>query len=285
MRQLIEKQVLSLTGLAIGGVDYHHPKHDPGLYGPESMVWQVHGDFTSMLCGGIAALLLQMMEPRTLAGVWDHSNFRQDMLGRLRRTARFIAATSFASEDQALALIEQVKRIHGKVSGICPYGQPYSANDPPLLTWVHVTEVSSFLAAYLRYKGPLSLDQQDRYYQEAARTAELLGARSVPKSSRQVAEYLEAMRPLLKVDERTRTVRDLLRGGLDGAPHLSPVLALFMAGGCDLLPGWAAEALAVDMSESKRRWVRRGIHGSAKVLRWAVRDSARLRALARMALN
>jgi uncharacterized protein (DUF2236 family) len=30
-------------------------------------------------------LLLQMLHPAVLAGVWDHSNFRSDMHGRLRR--------------------------------------------------------------------------------------------------------------------------------------------------------------------------------------------------------
>ncbi len=50
-----------------------------------------------MMVGGVAALLLQMLHPAVLAGVWDHSNFRTDMLGRLRRTARFIAMTTYGA--------------------------------------------------------------------------------------------------------------------------------------------------------------------------------------------
>ena len=88
IRRHIESQVLSLTGLAIGGVDYENPPGDPGLFGPDSVCWRVHGDFTSMLIGGISALLLQALHPLALAGVWDHSNFRDDLLGRLRRTVR-----------------------------------------------------------------------------------------------------------------------------------------------------------------------------------------------------
>ncbi|EKE73663.1 oxygenase MpaB family protein [Gallaecimonas xiamenensis] len=284
MRRLIESQVLGLTGLAIGGVDYHQPKGDPGLYGPDSMVWAVHGDFSAMLCGGIAALLLQMLEPRTLAGVWDHSNFRQDMLGRLRLTARFIAATSFAPKAQALGLIDRVKMVHGHIQGHCPDGRPYSANDPELLTWVHVSEVSSFLAAHLRYQGPLSGADQDRYYQEAALTARLLGAEDIPQSRAEVADYLAAMAPTLRFDQRTRTVRDLLLAGPEDLKHLRPVLGLFMAAGIDLLPPFAAELLQSSLGEGKRRWVRRGVACTAGVLRWAVRDSGRLRALARMDL-
>jgi uncharacterized protein (DUF2236 family) len=69
-------------------------RREDGLFGPRSVVWRVHGDVTTMMIGGVAALLLQMLHPAVLAGVWDHSRFRDDMLGRLRRTARFIALTT-----------------------------------------------------------------------------------------------------------------------------------------------------------------------------------------------
>ncbi len=82
LRRHIERQVLSLTGLALGGVDFENPPGDPGLFGPDSAAWRIHGDFTCMLIGGISALLLQALHPLALAGVWDHSNFREDMLGR-----------------------------------------------------------------------------------------------------------------------------------------------------------------------------------------------------------
>ena len=90
IRRMIEAQVLGLTGMALKEIDFERPKGEPGLFGPQSAIWQVHGDFTSMLCGGISALLLQMLHPLALAGVWDHSRFREDILGRLRRTSQFI---------------------------------------------------------------------------------------------------------------------------------------------------------------------------------------------------
>ena len=112
VRKRIERQVLSLSGLASGGIDFEHPPGDPGLFGPESVTWRVHGDFTSMLCGGVSALLLQMLHPLALAGVWDHSSFREDMLGRLRRTSQFVSCTTFGPTRDANALIEKVKSIH-----------------------------------------------------------------------------------------------------------------------------------------------------------------------------
>ncbi len=72
IRGMIEAQVLGLTGMALKEIDFEHPKGEPGLFGPQSAIWQVHGDFTSMLCGGVSALLLQMLHPLALAGVWDH---------------------------------------------------------------------------------------------------------------------------------------------------------------------------------------------------------------------
>src|SRR3546814_5290853 len=72
---------------------------------------------------------------------------------RLRRTAQFISGTTYGSREQALALISRVKAIHDHVHGQLPDGTPYSAHDPDLLTWVHVTEVTSFLHSYVRYRS------------------------------------------------------------------------------------------------------------------------------------
>lgn len=149
LRHAVVLQVRRLVG-GNGDDSVERNRKDTGLFGPDSACWKVHGDFTSMMVGGVAALYLQMLHPGALAGVWDHSDFRKDMLGRLRGTARFIAGTTYGDRAEAEALIAHVQRIHDRVSGELPDGRPYSANDPDLLTWVHVAEVSAFLAAYLR---------------------------------------------------------------------------------------------------------------------------------------
>src|SRR5207237_10791125 len=113
------------------------PPGDDGLFGPGSVGWKVHGDFPAMMMGGVAALLMQMLHPAALAGVWDHSNFRRDMQGRLRRTAQFIAGTTFGSTAHARQLIDRVRRIHARVDGVLEDGTPYTADDPEVLTWVH----------------------------------------------------------------------------------------------------------------------------------------------------
>src|SRR5688500_2812244 len=145
-------------------------RRDDGLFGRSAVAWRVHGDLTSMMVGGVAGLLLQMLHPAVLAGVWDHSNFRADMHGRLRRTARFIALTTYGGRDEAEAAIARVRRIHDRVGGALPDGAPYAANDPSLLAWVHVTEATCFLDAWIRYAEPgMPAAHQDRYFAEMAR--------------------------------------------------------------------------------------------------------------------
>ncbi|UEG62334.1 oxygenase MpaB family protein [Stutzerimonas chloritidismutans] len=285
IRRHIETRVLSLTGLAIGGVDYENPPGDPGLFGPESVCWRVHGDFTSMMVGGISALLLQALHPLALSGVWDHSNFREDLLGRLRRTGQFISATTFGSHADADRLIERVKRIHAGVSGTAPDGRPYAASDPDLLTWVHVAEVSSFLKSHLRYLNPdLPAAEQDRYYAEVALIAERLGAGDVPRSRTQIEAYLERTRPQLRSDERELEILQILRTAPAPSPLLRPFGTLMLHAGIELLPEWAQEMFGLTLSESRRQLIRVGVRSTAPVVRWAVRSGSVHRARRRMGL-
>lgn len=239
---------------------------------------------SAMMVGGISALLLQMLHPLALAGVWDHSTFRQDMLGRLRRTSLFVAGTSYGGLHDAEQLIDKVRRIHLQVVGQAPDGRAYAATDPGLLTWVHVSEVSQFLAGYLRYVDPeLPVAEQDRYYREVALIAERLGAQGVPKSSQATGDYLERMRPQLLCDERTREVVRLLYTAPMPNILAKPFGSLMMQAGVDLLPDWASELLGEHQAAWRRPVIRAGVRRTAKVLRWAVINSAAQRAARRVA--
>ncbi|MBC3436195.1 DUF2236 domain-containing protein [Pseudomonas sp. BW16M2] len=286
LRRRIETQVMSLTGLALGQLDLESPKGDPGLFGPQSISWQVHGDFPSMLVGGISALMLQLLHPLALAGVWDHSNFRQDLLGRLRRTSQFISGTTFGSTRDAEWLIDKVRTIHLKVTGTAPDGRPYAASDPDLLTWVHVAEVSSFLAAHLRYRNPrLPRAEQDAYYDEIALIAERLGARDVPRSCAEVDDYLRRMRPQLQCDARSLEVVDILLKAPAPSRMAEPVGKLMLKAGIDLLPEWASEMLGLQLGAVERRMIRLGLNNTAPVLRWAMRNGSAHRARRRMGIE
>ncbi|CAI1628673.1 oxygenase MpaB family protein [Serratia plymuthica] len=283
LRAAIEKQVIGLTGLALGGIDFENPAGDPGLFGPESVIWRVHCDFTSMLCGGVSALLLQMLHPLALAGVWDHSNFREDMLGRLRRTSQFVSVTTFGPTAEAERLIAKVRAIHLQVTGVSNDGRPYAASDPDLLTWVHVVESSCFLASHLRYRNPhLSHELQDRYYLETARVAAALGARDIPTSRAAVADYLQRMRPQLVCDERTREVARILLAAPAPSALARPLGWLVMQAGIDLLPDWAQQQFDFYPGTLRRRLVRVGVGGVGKVLRASMRNGSYQRAVRRI---
>lgn len=243
-----------------------------GLFGPQSVVWRVHGDVTTMMVGGVAALLLQMLHPAVLAGVWDHSSFRGDMLGRLRRTARFIAVTSYAAREDAEAAIEKVRDVHARVRGILPDGTPYAADDPRLLAWVHVTEAVSFLDAWIRYAEPgMRPADQDRYFAEFARIAEALGADPIPRSRAEADALIAAMRGDLVADARTREVARLVLS--QSAPNLAvkPFQALTFSAAVDLLPDWARRMHRLSGPGLATPAVRLGTGGIARTIRWAFR--------------
>lgn len=272
VRRAIKEHVHQLVGRRAGTAGQPPVRRDYGLFGPQSVCWRVHRDFTSMMIGGVTALLLQMLHPAALAGVWEHSNFRRDMAGRLRRTAQFISGTTYGSTEDALRLIERVRTIHERVQGVLPDGTPYRANDPALLTWVHVAEVSSFLSAYLRYRNPiLPAPDQDRYFAETAGIAQRLGATSVPTSRGEVESYLQAMRPHLRADERTREVARALLAEPASSLTVAPFQALILDAGVDLLPGWAVEMHGLRVPIGRRPLVRAGALGVSAAVRWALR--------------
>ncbi|MET0308883.1 MAG: oxygenase MpaB family protein [Sphingomonas sp.] len=247
-------------------------RREDGLFGPHSVVWRVHGDVTTMMVGGVTALLLQMLHPAVLAGVWDHSSFRGDMIGRLRRTARFIAVTGYSSREDADTAIEKVREVHTRVKGVLPDGTPYAADDPRLLAWVHVTEAIAFLGAWIRYAEPeMSLADQDRYFAEFALIAERLGADPVPRSRAEADRLIAEMRPELVVDARTREVARMVLS--QPAPNLAmkPFQTLTFQAAVDLLPDWARRLHGLPAPGVAIPAIRAGTHGIARTLRWAFR--------------
>jgi uncharacterized protein (DUF2236 family) len=270
-----------------GGIDYEHPAGDPGLFGPSSVTWRMHSDFCGMLAGGLCALYLQLLHPRALAGVWDHSNFREDLVGRLRRTTAFVGATTYAPTHDAEAMIERVRTIHGHVRGLDEAGVPYAADDPDLLTWVHVSEMSSFLAGYRAY-GPMAVSAAvaDAYLDETRRVAEALGARDVPGSVAEMDAYIARVLPSLVFGERSRVVLEVL-GRLDlPVPMAGLSRDLFLHAGAALLPDWAASLLQRSAADLRKARLARGtLRGMAPLFRMALTEGVASRSCRRVGVD
>lgn len=248
-------------------------RSDNALFPAGSVIWRVHGDVTTMMIGGVTALLLQMLHPAALTGVWEHSTFRNDMLGRLRRTARFIAVTTFAERGLADAAIERVRMVHEHVRGVLPDGTPYRASDPELLAWVHVCETIGFLDAWIRYREPLmTRADQDAYVVQAGVVAQRLGADPVPQTRAQAQALLLRFRPQLVAGERVQAVAAMI---LDQRPKsliAAPAQKLLMDAAVDLMPGWARAMHGRRVEPLQIPALRSGTWAMAQTLHWAFSD-------------
>ena len=250
--------------------EFASPAGDPGLFGPDSVAWQVHANFTVMMVGGLSSLIVQALHPRALAAVWDHSDFRHKLKERLGRTAFFVAATTYGGEALARHAIHRVNTIHANIRGTDLEGQPYVANEPELIRWVHVVEVSSFLAAYQHLaKQPLSQQACDQYMAEMAQVGHLLGAVDLPLTYADAQAELLGFAPALRFDARAQEILQVIQSYpvdlLD-----KPWMALILKCAFDLMPPWVlalmgrspacgvqqqATRLAVQLSAEPVQWM------------------------------
>jgi len=249
------------------------PPSDDALFEKDTPIRMVHADLVGMMSGGIRALLLQMLHPHALQGVLDHSNFREDMHGRLQRTARFIAVTTFGHRDRAKAAIERVNDIHARIEGVLPNGAPYRATNPKTLAWVHVTEAQSFLAGYLRHVRPdMPGFEQDEYYRQFAVIAQALGADPVPTSRNEAEMLFRELRADLRSSPEAQEVAQLV---LTQRPKGTPpgFQSMLAADAIAMLPPFARSMLGLTSPGITALPARAATWGVGKTLRWAFKQN------------
>src|SRR3954463_12768386 len=191
-----------------------HERRDHGLFGPGSATWRVHSSPAVALVGGLRSLIVQSFHPLAMAGVAQPSDYRQKPLKRLQRTAEYVAVVTFGDTEQAHEIAARVRRVHSRIKGVDPVtGKHYSAEDPETALYVHCTEVHSFLAAHRVYaRDRLSAGEEDLYFEENVRAAELMGipAAMVPDSVASMREYFAAVRPELTMSDWAREAIDFV---------------------------------------------------------------------------
>jgi len=226
-------------------VDFSAPAGAPALFAPDSVTWRVMKNPVALMVGGIAGVILELAEPRVRTGVWEHTTFRRDPAGRIRRTGYATMVTIYGPTDAARMMAVGVSRRHAMIGGKTPSGAPYRADDDELLTWVHATAAFGFLEAYCRFVHPLSDAERDQFYAEGTVAADLFGVRDPPRDVRAVDALFQKMRPNL---ERSDIMVEFL-SLLKQAPLL-PTLArpfqrVAIRAAIEIVPNWARDTLGL----------------------------------------
>ena len=240
--------------------DRIHGTPGPRWFPLGSPITRVHGD-ASMYVGGLRAVLLQTLQPQAMTAVAEHSGYRGDIWGRLARTSRFLAVTTFGTADDAQQAVDVVRAIHERVVGTMPDGTPYTATDPHLLEWVHIAEIHSFLLSHQRY-GARPLDQagRDEYVAQTAFVARKLGVLDPPTTEAELEAALARFRPELTVTDHAREAVSYLIWHPD--LPLPARLPVRRAGGRVHRP----DAASGPASRSVCRWCRWSTTGSPRPL-------------------
>ena len=190
------------------------PAVDPGLFGPQSVSWQVQREATVML-GGARALLMHSAHPLVVAGARQTGMYERDPWRRLERTLRQTYTVIFGTRAEALAASKRIDDIHGAINGVDPMtGLRYDARDPELLLWVHACLVSSFLTFERLTVGRLDDAGRQRFHEESMLSAELLRLPRdrIPPTVAALGAYLDQVMGsgILRLTDGARSVAELI---------------------------------------------------------------------------
>jgi uncharacterized protein (DUF2236 family) len=178
--------------------DFLQPAGEAALLAADSVSWRVFANPVALLVGGVAAVLLELAEPRVRTGVWEHTTFRTAPLPRLQRTGYAAMLTVFGARSRTEAMIRGINAGHARIAGRTPAGVAYRADDVELLTWVHATATFGFLQGYVLCVRPLDAARRDAFYVENQASARLYGVASPPGSEHALEALFDRMRPLLE---------------------------------------------------------------------------------------
>jgi uncharacterized protein (DUF2236 family) len=235
-----------LPDTGAGRVDFSTPAGEAALIPAQSVSWRVFKNPVTVFIGGVAAVILELAEPRVRTGVWEHSRFRKDPVGRLQRTGAAAMITVYGARSIATLMIERVARMHADISGVTPCGVAFTAADPVLLTWVHATASYGFVAAYAEYARPLAEREIDAFFEEGVPVAHLYGALDAPRSMREVESLFDSMRERLQRSAIVLEFLDLLRAAPVLPRALGWIQGLLIRAALDIVPAWARERLGLE---------------------------------------
>jgi uncharacterized protein (DUF2236 family) len=246
-----------------------------GYYGPGSATWKF-GSEAAVLLGGGRAVLMQIAHPLVAMGVSEHSTYMSDPYKRTMHTFMLGQLLTFGSTETARDAARTINRLHSHVfgklntsAGDFTLGTAYKARDPELLLWVQATLVDTVLVMYRTLFGPLSPEEQDRYYQESKSSGRLLGLTmsDMPKTVVDLQRYVEEMVHSNQL-AATPQARELARQVLfPPAPTIfRPLMHLNAQLTCGLLPEPVREIYGMEWSKRQQRIFDRSMSGLRTIL-------------------
>jgi uncharacterized protein (DUF2236 family) len=275
----IKADIVAQIELAGGRHDevdiYGGPPGDLGLTGgPGSMSWEINGDLASISAAGVGAILMEVLHPSVMHGVFTQSSYRTNPYARSRNTLGYVLRTTFGNTVAATAVIENVKRIHSYVNGTRADGVTYRALDPELIAWVHTCIPWAIMMAFERYNRSLNRTEKDRYLTEQAVIGRMGGAEWVPETVSELEDYVEHMRPLMAYNDQTRQFADFLLGtsgdvATTRRQRFESLMGLH--GSMTMMPDWARKMTGTYHSNfAERILLRPNEKLKYQIVRWAV---------------
>jgi uncharacterized protein (DUF2236 family) len=252
MRQRLE--AAARRTLTEPAVDFSAPVGEPALVGPDSVSWRVFKNPVALAIGGVAAVILELAEPRVRSGVWDHTSFRTDPVRRLKRTGMAAMVTVYGPRSTAEAMIDGVRRAHQRVEGRTADGVAYQASDPELLNWVQATAEFGFLEAYSRFVRRLPRADRDRFFREGVAGGGLYGATGAPRSQAGFELMLADMLPKMQPSPVVFEFLQIMRRAPLLPPALRPLQGLMVRAAVEIVPAEVRERLGLDARWGLRPW-------------------------------
>jgi uncharacterized protein (DUF2236 family) len=253
-----------LTAPGAPPVDFLHPAGEPALVPAASVSWRVFKNPVTLFIGGVAAVLLELGEPRVRHGVWEHSDFRSAPMLRLQRTGLAAMVTVYGAASTATAMIAGITRMHARVSGTTDTGAAYSATDPDLLDWVEATAAFGFLQAYATFAAPITPAERDLYFSEGLAAAHLYGATGAPASEQDWQQMLARVRPVLEPSATLTEFLAIIRS-VPALPRLGrPAQLMLVKAAVDILPPGIADQLQLGAEWRLRAWERALVQAMAR---------------------
>jgi len=275
LRQNIRSAIEAVGGRHDEEAVYGGPAGDLGLAGgPDSISWEINGDLASVSAAGMAAIIMEVLHPSVMAGVFTQSSYRTQPLRRAQNTLGYVLRTTFGSTEAATNVIERVKKVHSHVNGTRPDGVAYQALEPDLIGWVHTCIPWAIMEAYSRYRRPLSVAERDQYLKEQAPIGRMGGAEWVPESMAELGEFVERMRPLMSFNLQTREFVDFLAGDggefYQGSPREQLERRLAISASMMLMPTWARHLTGTyQPALVERLYLAPRAHVETAAIRWA----------------